>query len=119
MRGPPIPKNFAPVRARKAVASRAAYMSLDASPAEIKIFFSVMGNTSAAVFRGVDGANHRREGDAKILTHHPAPEPPIPVLCTEADKVGSKFRAAREAPDAIPVRGGGLCEKQECGEHAE
>ena len=35
IRGPPMPKNFAPVRARSAVASRAAYISLDASPAEI------------------------------------------------------------------------------------
>src|SRR5271154_574422 len=37
MREPPIPNRCAPVRARRAVARRAAYMSLDASPAEIKI----------------------------------------------------------------------------------
>src|ERR1700735_5683715 len=63
--------------------------------------------------------NHRQGADAKIQTRLLARERPIPALCTEADRDGSKFRAAREVPDAILVRASDPCGRQVCGGHAE
>src|ERR1700722_4058413 len=47
MRGPPMPKNRACVRSRKAVTSRAGYMSLEATPAEIRNWFLGIGMAGA------------------------------------------------------------------------
>src|ERR1700733_5162496 len=73
MRGPPMPKNRACVRSRKAVTSRAAYMSLDASPAEIRICFSGMGMAGAFAWQDEgklvtsQGSSHQSSGQPLII----------------------------------------------------
>src|SRR5271168_1471670 len=73
MRGPPMPKNCACVRSRKAVTSRAAYMSLEASPAEIRICFSGMGMAGAFAWRDEgklvtsQGCRHQSSGRRLII----------------------------------------------------
>src|SRR2546430_8190980 len=103
--GPPIPKIATSRRCFSAVASRAAYMSPEASPAERR--------------SGMGGMCGWRRVSRWPVTRKAQPsgwlrwEGAVPVPCIATGTAGSKFRAARGALDARPVRASALCEHED------
>ena len=88
-------------------ASRAAYMSLDASPAEIRIVGVLMGGAALTGREGGKTGMPADQSSAGKGCEYPPGLPPAtgtrtPALCTGAGTAGNKSRAGREAPDASP-----------------
>src|SRR5580693_2739589 len=69
MRGPPMPKNCAPVRSRSAMARREAYMSLEASPAEIRICGGGMRAERRPSIVRAERLRRRRESGDRGVEH--------------------------------------------------
>src|SRR2546422_11249857 len=100
MFGPPIPKIATSRRCFSAVASRAAYMSPEASPAERRSGIGGMLD-GAEISRWLVIPKVRPSGWIRW-------EGAAPVPCIATGKADSRFRAEREAPDARLARAGGL-----------
>src|SRR6185437_15255988 len=134
--GPPMPKKCALVRACSARASCAAYMSPEASPAEMRI----SGGAVMQWTQGIRWAECSRAGEESILrgvsalaaprpNHLPAEASrrahrqklanEVPGLCIGADRGGNKSRGARAVPGACLLRAACSCETQVSGQRVE